>query len=150
MRLQTAGLLALLLAGCTPTPVTPTQHGLDWANAPVARLRIAVGFFHPGRIDLQLGQPVRLVFDNGGGITHDFVTAFFTTVAQRPAGHRQDSQNAGPQLLDKGVGGIRVILQPAESVEYDIVPLKAGTYTVSTIMLVGPGGVPPAAIVVHP
>lgn len=153
MRMPTIGLLAAaisMLAGCASTPPPlATSADIDWSRAPVARLRLAAGFFHPQRLDLALNQPVRLVFDNGGGITHDFVTAFFATVAQRPAGQAPRGTDPGGSLLAKSYGNVRVILQPAETVEYDIVPQKAGLYVVQTVMVVGLDGVPPASISVR-
>lgn len=139
MRRWMTMLCAAALAGCATTSLMPTAPGIDWAQAPVARLRIAAGFFHPELIDLALGRPVRLVFDNGDGFTHDFVTGFFTTVAQRPgegAGNGFLSSGPGP---GKPVGGTRVILQPAETIEYDIVPKQAGLFAVSSILPNGSG-----------
>ena len=119
----------LLLAGCaTPAPAAPAA---DWTRAPVVRITLSVGFFHPGALTLRVGQPVRLVFQNGGGRTHDFVTNLFSGVAQR-AGTRQ--------------GGVRVILQVEDAVEYDIVPLKPGVYTLQTVMFEPPNAVPPVPI----
>lgn len=126
-----------LLAGCAEAPVARTPSGLDWAQAPVARLRIAVGFFHPSHLDLQLGQPVRLIFDNGGGITHDFVTVFFSTVDQRPAAHAPKNFLANGRGPGNPVAGVRVVLQPAETIEYDIVPRQAGLYAVSSTLFSG-------------
>ncbi len=124
---------ALLLAGGCARPVPQTAAGIDWAQAPVVRIVLDVGFFHPGRVTLRLRQPVRLVFQNGGGRTHDFVTNLFTAVQQRP-GTRQ--------------GRVRVILQPIETVEYDIVPQIAGTYSLYTVMFEPANGVPPVRILV--
>lgn len=124
---------ALLLASGCASPVPQTAPGLDWARAPVVRIVLDVGFFHPGKVTLRLGQPVRLVFQNGGGRTHDFVTNLFTSVQQRPGVKR---------------GSVRVILQPIESVEYDIVPQVAGTYSLYSLMLEPPVGVPPVQILV--
>lgn len=106
----------------------------DWNGAPIAHLRLALGWFHPQHLKLALGQKVRLVFDNGDGVTHDFITSFFATVQQVP-GCRP--------------GGARVILQPADTIEYDIVPLRAGLYPVQSFMLSQPGQVPPATIEVR-
>lgn len=152
MRIPTIGLLAAfipILSGCAGTPPTPTAPAIDWSQAPVARLRYAVGFFHPQRLELALNRPVRLIFENGGGMTHDFVTGFFATVAQRPPGQAPAGQVPGGQLLGKQAGGARVILQPAESVEYDIVPQKPGDYVVQTVMLAAGGGIPPATLSVR-
>lgn len=149
MRTPKIVLLAALLAGCDTAPPVPTAASIDWSSVPVTRLRLAAGFFHPQQLVLPLGRPVRLVFDNGGGTTHDFVTALFAAVDQRPPGRRADSQNAGGQLVGKTVGGARVILQPAETVEYDIVPTTPGTYPVQTVMATGPGAIAPAAITIR-
>ena len=126
------GVLALLLAGCTaPLPAAPPAN---WAQAPVVRIYLAVGFFHPGSLTLHVGQPVRLVFQNGGDRTHDFVTNLFTGVSQR-AGMRR--------------GGVRVILQVEDSVEYDIVPQTPGVYSLQTVMFERPGGVPIVPITIR-
>ena len=111
----------------------PIASQIDWAQMPSVQIRYAVGAFHPAQVVLQLGQPVRLVFRNGGGRTHDFVTSFFNTVSQLP-GAKQ--------------GGVRVILQPAQTVQYDIIPRVAGAYVISTIMFEPTGTIPPAKIIV--
>lgn len=136
---------ALLLAGCAEAPVSRTPHGLDWTQAPVARLRIAVGFFHPSRLDLAVNQPVRLIFDNGDGITHDFVTVFFSTVEQRPAAHAPQSYLANGRGPGNPVAGVRVVLQAAETIEYDIVPRQPGLFAVSSTLF-GGVGIPSATI----
>lgn len=128
------GLGFLALAGCTVAPVAPAPTGIDWAHAPVVQIRLAVGFFHPGALTLPRGRPVRLVFLNDGGRTHDFVTDLFTAVATRP-GTRP--------------GGVRVILQVADQVEYDIVPEKPGTYTLVTVMFEPAGAVPAVPITIR-
>lgn len=151
MRVSKIGLLVALtgLAACSAQPVEKTAADINWSAAPVARLRLAVGFFHPQQLNLALNQPVRLIFENGGGSTHDFVTSFFASVAQRPAGQATPGQMPGGQLLGKQVAGARVILQPAETVEYDVVPQTPGLYVVQTIMAGSIGSVPPAKISVR-
>ncbi|MGI4745142.1 MAG: hypothetical protein ACRYFY_03730, partial [Janthinobacterium lividum] len=151
MRVSKIGMLVVFagLAACSIQPVEKTAAGINWSIAPVARLRLEVGFFHPQHLNLALNQPVRLIFDNGGGATHDFVTGFFASVAQRPAGQATAGQMPGGQLLGKQVAGARVILQPAETVEYDIVPLTPGRYVVQTVMASSVGSVPPATISVR-
>ena len=124
-------LLASAGAGrAAPPPITAQ---IDWDQAPLVQIRYALGAFHPSEVTLQLGQPVRLVFRNGGGKTHDFVTSFFNSVSQPPTGRK---------------GGVRVILQPSQTAQYDIIPRVAGTYIVSTIMFEPPGQIPPAKIIV--
>ncbi len=124
--------LALLLTGCVmPLRAAPP---VDWARAPVVRIYLAVGFFHPGSLTLHVGQPVRLVFQNGGSRTHDFVTNLFTGVAQRPGMRR---------------GGVRVILQVEDAVEYDIIPQTPGTYSLQTVMFERPGAVPIVPITIR-
>ncbi len=119
------GVMALAIAGCA-APAIPAPAA-DWARAPVVRIVLSVGFFHPGTLTLRVRQPVRLVFQNGGSRTHDFVTNLFTAVAQRPGMRR---------------GGVRVILQVEDTVEYDIVPEKRGAYSLQTVMFERPGAVP--------
>ncbi len=107
---------------------------IDWRLAPVVEITYAVHFFHPGGATLRRGVPVRLIFRNDGSQTHDFVTNLFTAVAQRP-GIRQ--------------GGVRVILQPVDTVEYDIVPERPGTYTLTTVMFEPAGEVSPVPITIR-
>ena len=126
--------LVCLLGGCAAPLPPATSPGIDWARAPVVVVTLSVGFFHPGVVTLPVGQPVRLVFQNGGGRTHDFVTNLFGNVGTRP-GTRP--------------GGVRVILQAADRVEYDIVPQVPGTYTLTSVMYEPPGGIPPVRIEVR-
>ncbi len=125
---------ALWLAVPRAGHAAPDPQNINWAQVPAARLNITtIGTFTPRTLSLVRGQPVRLVFQNIGGVTRDFVTNFFQSVVQRP-GSRP--------------GGTRVILQPGSKAEYDIVPQTAGTYTVSSIMQVSPGAITPAQIMV--
>jgi hypothetical protein len=127
--------LAVLFALAGPCRANPlTAGGIDWTKAPIVQLQLSLNFFRPGLLTLSAGQPVRLVFQNGDGRPHDFATRFFQYVSQR-----------------KGVraGRLRVILQAAERVEYDVVPLRPGTYAVSSLMYEPPGLIGPARIVVN-
>ncbi len=125
--------LALLGGPCAAQPHAPVPPGINWEQTPVVKLTLSVGFFRPGKISLRMDEPVRLIFNNGGGRTHDFVTNLFGSVSQRPGAKR---------------GSVRVILQVADSVEYDIIPRVPGTYTVTTVMYERPGAVPPVQVTV--
>lgn len=127
---KAAAFVALFYLGaCAARGQTPASAAIDWARAPVIVVRLANGFFQPGVVTLRAGQPVRLVFENDGVGTHDFVTRLFGFVATRP-GTR--------------TGGVRVILQVAEQVEYDIVPQQPGTYALYSIMFEPPSAAPSA------
>ena len=121
--------LVCLLGGCAAPLPPATSPAINWARAPVVVVTLSVGFFQPGIVTLAVGQPVRLVFQNGGGRTHDFVTNLFGSVRTRP---------------ETRPGGVRVILQAADRVEYDIVPQVPGTYALNSVMFEPPGGVAPA------
>ncbi len=129
-----AGLILLSATGCAVPAPRPTAPAIDWHLVPVVTIQLSLDFFRPSTLTLQVGESVRLIFLNGDGRTHDFVTNLFTSAAQRP-GIRP--------------GKMRVILQPQETVEYDIVPEMRGIYTLNTFMLVRPGAIPSMPIYVR-
>jgi hypothetical protein len=122
-----------LLGGCAAPAPPAASPAIDWARAPVVLVQLTVAAFRPGVVMLRAGQPVRLVFENNGVGTHDFVTNLFTSVATRAG--------TGPGTRP---GGVRVILQVADRVEYDIVPQVPGTYPLESVMYEPAGGFPPA------
>lgn len=123
----------LAITGCAGYQQQPAAQNVDWNQAPSIQITLSLRRFDPGKVILHRGSPVRLVFRNGTGTTHDFVTALFQNVSQST-------------YVDQG--GTRVILQPEDQVTYYVVPRTIGKYSVATIMFVTPGYIPSAIVVI--
>lgn len=111
--------LALALAGCAD-PTRIVRQDVDWSTARIVRIRNLPNMIQPAHTKLVVGQPVRIQITNGFGPTANFISPFFNNVRYR----------VGTQSP-----GLVIRIDPAQRVELDVVPIKAGDYILSTIAL---------------
>lgn len=95
--------------------------GVDWSKAESVTVVLAEYAFSPDTLEFGVGTPYRLRIENGGNVTHFFVSgAFFRAIAaERLSGPSGDVDLPYPESIAVPPGAVRELL---------FLPVREGAY----------------------
>jgi uncharacterized cupredoxin-like copper-binding protein len=122
LRISSIGLLISLLSACSSQDMQSNHDisqsvsaNIDWRTARAVTIQLTDFAFSPGQIELQAGQPIRLILINNGSGEHDFSAPDFFRSAVYPR-----------EVVRPKKG--RIDVAEKTTVEMTLAPMNTGKY----------------------